>query len=105
MWALMDSMGRRTLFVLRYLVSLYDLLYASLKSFVLDPRTGHRVAYRISVDQCYFTGVQAFWFVAAFALGIGFSLSMLIQGTLLVTFLVKGVVREIGPILTSFIVL
>ncbi|MFO0984128.1 MAG: ABC transporter permease [Planctomycetota bacterium] len=105
MWELVENLGKRMLYVVRYARSLYDLFYLSLKTFFLDPRTGRRVVYRISVDQCYFTGVQAFWFVSFFAFGIGLSLSLLIQGSLLVSFLVKGVVREIGPILTSFIVL
>lgn len=105
MWTWVESVGRRTLDAVSFLRSLYDLLYLSLKTFVVDRHTGLRVIYRISVDQCYFTGVQAFWFVACFAFAIGLSLSFLIQGPLLVSFLVTGVVREIGPLLTSFVVL
>jgi phospholipid/cholesterol/gamma-HCH transport system permease protein len=105
MWRLVESVGRRTIWAVDYLRSLYDLLDLGLKTFALDRRSGMRVVYRISVDQSYFTGVQAFWFIAFFGLVCGLSLSVLIQGPLLVTFLVKGVVREIAPLLTSFVVL
>jgi phospholipid/cholesterol/gamma-HCH transport system permease protein len=105
MWGWVESVGRRAISALDYLRSLYDLLYLSLKTFATDRRSGVRVIYRVSVDQCYFTGVQAFWFIAFFGFAVGLSLAVLIQGPLLVQFLVKGVVREIAPLLTSFVVL
>jgi len=105
MWGWVENVGRRTISVYEYLRSLFDLFYLSLKTFALDRHSGLRVIYRISIDQCYFTGVQAFGFISFFAVAVGLSLSVLVKGPLLVTFLVRGVVREISPLLTSFVVL
>src|SRR5208283_4317714 len=72
-----------------------------------------QVAFRVLVMQILFTGIEALGITAAMALAIGAAINMIGssllstfgQGKLMYTILIIVIARELGPLLTAFIVI
>jgi phospholipid/cholesterol/gamma-HCH transport system permease protein len=72
-----------------------------------------QVGFRVLVMQIYFTGVEALGIAALMALVIGAAINLIGssllaefgQGKLMYTILIVVIVRELGPLLTAFIVI
>lgn len=72
-----------------------------------------QVGFRVLVLQILFTGYEAFWVTAFLALAIGVAINLIGatlltdfgQGKLVYTLLIIIVTRELGPLLTAFIVI
>lgn len=112
MSALLSKLG------LGFFTALENLLYASgfffsvLKE-TLRLRGRNKVGYRVLVMQILFTGVNALSIISLISLAIG--AVILIQGSLLLpqfgqsdlvyTLLITIIVKELGPILTAFIIM
>ncbi len=71
-----------------------------------------RVGFKVLIMQIYFTGVEALSVIALISLGIGAViiiqgvaiLPMFGQGSLMYTILIMIITRELGPLLTAFII-
>jgi phospholipid/cholesterol/gamma-HCH transport system permease protein len=102
----------------RYLrKSLADLAYASAFLFFLFKETFHflanrRIGFRVLIMQILFTGVEALSIISLLSLGIG--AVIIIQGSQLPDFLLGDqlyriliivIARELGPLLTAFVVI
>lgn len=108
---IIDRLGSRTLRAVRG--SLYGLGYFGklVKESLLFWRNG-RVARKVIVMQILFTGVEALPVVGAMALMIGVAINLIGtsllqgfgQGSLAYTLLVVIVTKELGPLLTAFII-
>jgi phospholipid/cholesterol/gamma-HCH transport system permease protein len=72
-----------------------------------------QVGFRVLVMQILFTGIEAFGIAAAMALAIGAAINLIGssllaefgQGKLMYTILIVVIARELGPLLTAFIVI
>jgi phospholipid/cholesterol/gamma-HCH transport system permease protein len=72
-----------------------------------------QVGFRVLVMQLLFTGIEALGIIAAMALGIGAAINLIGssllaefgQGKLMYTILIVVIARELGPLLTAFIVI
>lgn len=79
----------------------------------VQPRYWTRPVRNVFARQVLFTGVEAFWFVSLIALIVGVSIVVQLQfwlgavgqTELLGPILVTVVVREVGPLLTNFVVI
>ena len=105
--------GKKTVKGVAYAADVLFLSYLALKEFLLPARRGRMEAFRVLTRQILFTGVDAFPIVGAIALMLG--LLVIIQaglvlpqvgaGAFLAHVVVVTVVRELGPLLTAFIVI
>jgi ABC-type transport system involved in resistance to organic solvents, permease component len=94
---------------LRYAMGFFALV---LKESLLFLRRG-RVGMRVLVMQILFTGVEALGIAAAMALAIGAAINLIGsslltnfgQGKMMYTILIAVITRELGPLLTAFIVI
>jgi phospholipid/cholesterol/gamma-HCH transport system permease protein len=99
---------------LRHCLDLSTLLYLAFKESVVESPKGVPLVFEITLRQIYFTGVQALRVVTFVALILGTivivqagSKAGLISGGVdfVVDILVLAILREIGPLLTAFIVI
>lgn len=105
--------GERTIAGYGYLASLATLSAQALFDFVTPTRQGRRESFRIIARQILFTGVDALpvTSVIALLLGIliitqaGTQLPRLGAGSLVGGIIVVAVVRELGPLLTAFVII
>lgn len=108
----MENLGRRTLGGLRNASYLMGLLWAVAR-FAIQPRNWPRTTRAVLARQVLFTGVDALRFVGLVAVMTGISIvvqaqvwaSKMGQLELLGPILVMVIVREAGPLLTSFVVI
>ena len=103
--------GRKTVEGVAYAADILFLSYLAFKEFFLPSRHGRMEAFKVITRQILFAGVDALPIVGAIALMLG--LIIIIQaglalpqvgaGAFLANILVVTVVRELGPLLTAFI--
>ena len=101
--------GRRAIQVCDEIVTLFAFTYKLFNLLFTSPREGRTLLRRVILEQVYFTAVQALWIIIPIALFIG---SMLFihfaeiskQYDLGKTTVIL-VVRELGPIITAFLVI
>lgn len=104
--------GRKTAEGVAYAADVLYLGYLGLKDLLLPARYGRREAFRVISRQLLFTGLDALPVVGLIALLVG--LLVVIQagttlprfgaGGLLAHIIVVALVRELGPLLTAFVV-
>jgi phospholipid/cholesterol/gamma-HCH transport system permease protein len=112
-WRGIESIGRWVNERLHYTLSLSTLLYLSFKELFAERQRGFPLVLEITLRQIYFTGVQALRIVslAALALGTivivqtGSQMGFLGGVQHLLNILVLVILREVGPLLTAFIVI
>lgn len=105
-------LGRKTLAGYSYLAGLATLVFLAVWDLVAPTRQGRGEAARIIARQILFTGVDALPVVSAIALMLGIiiitqagtQLPKVGAGGLVGTIIVVVVIRELGPLLTAFIV-
>jgi phospholipid/cholesterol/gamma-HCH transport system permease protein len=110
----LESFGRGVSSRLLTYVELSSLLYLAFKELILERKRGFSLVFEITLRQIYFTGVQAFRVITLVSLTLG-TIVIVESGTWLatlgggvqfiVTILVVVVLRELGPVLTAFIVI
>ena len=105
-------LGRKTIDGYTYLSDLVALAYLSLRELAMPARQGRGEALRVITRQILFTGVDALPVVSAIALMLGLiiitqagtQLPKVGAGALVGNIIVVVVIRELGPLLTAFIV-
>jgi phospholipid/cholesterol/gamma-HCH transport system permease protein len=105
-------LGRRTIAAYSYVADLATLVVLSFRELAMPGRQGRGEALRVITRQILFTGVDALPVVSAIALMIGLiiitqagtQLPKVGAGDQIGTIIVVVVVRELGPLLTAFIV-
>jgi phospholipid/cholesterol/gamma-HCH transport system permease protein len=98
---------------LSVLLDLSTLLYLTFKELVAERKKGFSLVFEITLRQIYFTGVQALKVVTLVSLTLGTIVivqsgsQMEILGGVhfIITILVLVIIRELGPLLTAFIVI
>ncbi|MBM4331911.1 MAG: ABC transporter permease [Deltaproteobacteria bacterium] len=108
-----DSIGRGMSGRLRYYLDLSTLLYLAFKEAVAERQRGFSLVWEITLRQIYFTGVQALKVVTLVSLALGAiiivqagsQLALLGGVKFISTILVLVIIRELGPLLTAFIVI
>ena len=109
----MDSLGRWVIARVDYYVSLFTLFYLAFKEPILERKKGFPLVFEITLRQIYFTGVQAMRVITLVSLALGTivivesstNLAFLGDVPFIVSILVVVVLRELGPLLTAFIVI
>lgn len=104
--------GRKTVEGVAYIADVLYLTYLACKELVFPAQRGRGAAFRVITRQVLFTGVDALPVVGAIALLVGLiiilqagtTLPKVGAGALLANIIVLTVVRELGPLLTAFIV-
>jgi phospholipid/cholesterol/gamma-HCH transport system permease protein len=94
-------------------LDLSTLLYLTFKELILERKRGFSLVFEITLRQIYFTGVQALKVVTLVSLTLGTivivesgSQMELLGGVhFVITILVLVIIRELGPLLTAFIVI
>ncbi len=113
-WRGAEILGRWFLGRLRYFFDLSSLLYLAFKEPVVESPKGFALIFEITLRQIYFTGVQALKVVTFVSLTLGTIVIVqsgskvgLIEGGVdfVIGILVLVILREIGPLLTAFIVI
>ena len=97
----------------RYYLDLSTLLYLAFKEIFTERGKGFSLVWEITLRQIYFTGVEALKVITLVSLALGTvvivesaSQMRLLGGTqFLSTILVVVILRELGPLLTAFIVI
>lgn len=111
--AVVRSLGRVTIAGCLYLADLTAVVYLSLRELSLRRRQGHGEAFRVFARQILFTGVDALPVLSAIALMVGIiimtqagtQIPKVGAGGLIGSIIVVVVVRELGPLLTAFLVI
>jgi phospholipid/cholesterol/gamma-HCH transport system permease protein len=101
--------GRATIEWMKHYLDLSAFGWRVVREMFRWPKEGRSLLYRVTLEQVYFTAVQALWIVIPVALILGISLIMQFNklsgqvdlGKIVVIILV----RELGPITTAFIVI
>jgi phospholipid/cholesterol/gamma-HCH transport system permease protein len=103
------AVGRKTIFSFNHITKLFALTYHILRLIAFRPKSGRVVVRRITVEQIYFTAVQALPIIIPIAIIFG---SMIIiqfskfSGQIdLGRITVLIILRELGPIVTAFLVI
>jgi len=112
-FAAADAVGRWVHDKWRYYLDLSTLLYLAFKEIFAERRKGFSLVWEITLRQIYFTGVEALKVITLVSLALGTvvivesaSQMRLLGGTqFLSTILVVVILRELGPLLTAFIVI
>jgi len=101
--------GRRTIEGVSHYLDLSAFAWRMIREMFRWPREGRSLLYRVTLEQVYFTAVQALWVVIPVALILGTSLIMQfskVSGQFdLGKIIVVIIVRELGPITTALIVI
>jgi phospholipid/cholesterol/gamma-HCH transport system permease protein len=114
MFKTLDRLGQRFILSLKYTLTIFLMLYASMKAgFSNRQRQSFSEILRVIAAQIYFTGFQALPLVGTLALitgtliiiQISSQLSKLGGGAMLGNLLVVLIVRELGPLITALIVI
>ena len=105
----MGRVGRFTIERFSHYLDLSAFAWRIIREMSRWPKEGRSLLYRVTLEQVYFTAVQALWIVIPVALILGISLIMQfnrISGQVdLGKIVVVILVRELGPITTAFIVI
>jgi phospholipid/cholesterol/gamma-HCH transport system permease protein len=105
----MGRVGRRTLEGISHYLDISAFAWRMFREMFRWPKEGRALLYRVTLEQIYFTAVQALWIVIPVALLFGISLIVqfnLVAGQVdLGKIIVVILVRELGPIVTAFIVI
>ena len=109
---MIEWVGRKTIAGYTYLAALATLVAQAFLDFVLPTRQGRRASLLVLIRQILFTGVDALPVTTVIALMVGIiiitqagtQLPKLGAGGLVGTIIVVTVIRELGPLLTAFIV-
>ncbi len=112
-WQHVESIGQWITVRLNYYLDLSTLLYLTFKELIAERKTGFSLVFEITLRQIYFTGVQALKVITLVALTLGTIVivqagkqtSLLGGINFLVQILIIVVIRELGPLLTAFIVI
>ncbi|MBI4400737.1 MAG: ABC transporter permease [Nitrospirae bacterium] len=110
--AVVGWLGQKTIDGYTYLADLSALVVQSFRELVTPSRQGRGEAFRVIIRQILFTGVDALPVVSAIALMVGIiiitqagtQLPRVGAGGLVGNIIVVVVIRELGPLLTAFIV-
>ena len=105
----MGRLGRRAIEGFSHYLDLGAFAWRIIREMFRWPKEGRSLLYLVTIEQIYFTAVQALWIVIPVALIFGISLIMQFNklsgqvdlGKIVVVILV----RELGPITTAFIVI
>jgi phospholipid/cholesterol/gamma-HCH transport system permease protein len=107
--SLLGATGRKAIFSFQHITNLFALTVHLLRLVLFRPKVGRAVVKKITLEQIYFTAVQALPLVIPIAVILG---SMIIiqfsklSGQIdLGRITVLIIVRELGPILTAFIII
>ena len=108
-----DSIGRWVNGRLRYYLDVSTLLYLALQELVTGRAKGFPLVLEITLRQIYFTGVQGLKVITLVSLTLGTivivqsesQMSLLGGVHFISTILVLVILRELGPLLTAFIVI
>jgi phospholipid/cholesterol/gamma-HCH transport system permease protein len=111
--AVVGSVGRKALAGCAYLAELTEVVYLALRELSPARRQGRGEAFRIVIRQILFTGVDALPVLTAIALMVGViimtqagtQIPKVGSGGLIGSIIVVVVIREIGPLLTAFLVI
>lgn len=113
-WRGVDALGRWFITRLRYYLDLFTLLYLAFKEPAVESSRGFPLVFEITLRQIYFTGVQALRVVTLVSLTLGTIVIVqagskigIIGGGVdfVISILVLVILREVGPLLTAFIVI
>jgi phospholipid/cholesterol/gamma-HCH transport system permease protein len=110
---ILESLGGWVRERLSVFLDLSTLLYLTFKELIAERDKGFSLVFEITLRQIYFTGVQALKVVTMVSLALGTivivesgSQMELLGGVrFIVTILVLVIIRELGPLLTAFIVI
>jgi phospholipid/cholesterol/gamma-HCH transport system permease protein len=108
----LDWVGRKAIDAYSYVADLGALVYVALRELARPSPQGRGEAFRVIARQLLFTGVDALPVVSAIALMLGLiiitqagtQLPKVGAGDLVGNIIVVVVIRELGPLLTAFIV-
>jgi phospholipid/cholesterol/gamma-HCH transport system permease protein len=111
--AMVRSLGRVTLAGCAYLADLWTLVFLSLRELAAFRRYGRAEVVRVTARQVLFTGVDALPVLGAIALMVGIiimtqagtQISKVGSAGLIGSIIVVVVIRELGPLLTVFLVI
>jgi len=110
---ILESLGGWVRGRLSVFLDLSTLLYLTFKELIAERNKGFSLVFEITLRQIYFTGVEALKVVTLVSLALGTivivqsgSQMELLGGVhFIVTILVLVIIRELGPLLTAFIVI
>jgi phospholipid/cholesterol/gamma-HCH transport system permease protein len=110
---ILEAIGRWARERLSVFLDLSTLLYLTFKELISERQKGFSLVFEITLRQVYFTGVQALKVVTLVSLALGTiviveagSQMELLGGVhFVITTLVLVILRELGPLLTAFIVI
>ena len=101
--------GRTTIEWIKHYLDISAFAWRMIRELFRWPKVGRSLLYRVTLEQVYFTAVQALWIVVPVALILGTSLIMQfsrVSGQVdLGKIVVVIIVRELGPITTALIVI
>ena len=110
---LVEWVGEKVLTTLNYLADLYSLIYRSVVSLPIKKKHDREVAINVILKQIIFTGIDAIPVISSIALMVG--AIIIIQSVtqlpkvggdeFIGKILVLVVIRELGPILTTFVII
>ena len=113
-WRAVEALGRWLITRLRYYLDLSSLLYLAFKEWAVESPKGFPLVFEITLRQIYFTGVQALRAVTLVSLTLG-TIVIVQSGSkvgviaggvdFVISILVLVILREVGPLLTAFIVI
>ncbi len=112
-WRGVEVIGQWVIAKVHYYVDLSALLYLTFKDLIKERKNGFPLVFEITLRQIYFTGVQALKVVTLVALTLGTVVIVevgkqvnLVGGIdFLAQILIVVIIRELGPLLTAFIVI
>ncbi|MEY4616998.1 MAG: hypothetical protein RJB66_1958 [Pseudomonadota bacterium] len=108
-----DNLGRRLINNVEYTIRVLMMVYYSLRATMSDQAQGLRTIFSVVSAQIYFTGWQAMPLISVLAIATGSivilqssaQLSLLGGSQMIGNLLVVIIVREVGPLLTSLVVI
>lgn len=111
--AVIDSLGRRFMATLEYTLSVSIMIYLSVRTILLDRAQSFRTVMGVVSMQIYFTGWQAMPLITLLSLASGtivilqsaVQLNLVGGGEMIGNLLVVILVREVGPLMTAFVVI
>lgn len=109
MYQIAGNIGRTTIKSVNHILDLFTLTYRIIKLIFKRPEAGSALVRRVTLDQIYYTCVQALPIIIPIALIVGSTL--IIQFTKISAQYDLGktavliLVRELGPIITAFLVI
>lgn len=110
---IIDSIGKRVIDNIDYTIRVLMMVYWSIRATLSDQAQGLRTIFSVVSAQIYFTGWQAMPLISVLALATGsivilqssVQLSLLGGSEMIGNLLVVIIVREVGPLLTSLVVI